>query len=180
LLECTKVVKGVEIVAALGHPKSNMSTILKEFERHESVEHPKSTRRPQKLSEKSVRIITCELVQDRRQTLVDITNRSGINVSASIVRKALHDISFYSRIAQKKPFLFDTHRVRNLEFAREHRTWTIEDWKKVIWTNESTFEVDKSSRQILVWRKSDECYKLHCLIFTFKLGHDLGRIYSHP
>jgi uncharacterized membrane protein len=35
--------KGVEIVAALGHSKSTMSTILKEFERRGSVEHSKST-----------------------------------------------------------------------------------------------------------------------------------------
>jgi hypothetical protein len=100
---------------------------------------------------------------------VDITNRSGVNVSASTVRKALHDVGFYSRIAQKKPFLFDTHRARRLDFAREHQKWTIEDWKKVIWTNESTFEVGKSFRQILVWLKSDEHYKLGCLTPTFKL-----------
>jgi DNA-binding IclR family transcriptional regulator len=41
--------KGVEIVAALDHPKSTVSTVLKEFERHGSVEHPKSTRCPRKL-----------------------------------------------------------------------------------------------------------------------------------
>jgi hypothetical protein len=52
--------KGVEIVAALGHPKSIVSTILKEFECRRSVEHP--TGCPQKLSEKSVRIITRKLV----------------------------------------------------------------------------------------------------------------------
>jgi hypothetical protein len=42
--------KGVENVAALGHPKSTMSVVLKEFERRGSVEHPKSTRHLQKLS----------------------------------------------------------------------------------------------------------------------------------
>jgi hypothetical protein len=35
--------KGIEILAALGHPKSTMSTFLKEFECRGSVEHPKST-----------------------------------------------------------------------------------------------------------------------------------------
>jgi transposase len=109
-------------------------------------------------------------VQDQRQTLVDIINRSGINVSASTVRKALHDVGFYSHIAKKKSFLFDTHRAKRLEFVREHRKWTTENWKKVIWRDESIFEVDKSSCQILVWRKSDERYKLDCLTFTFKLG----------
>jgi hypothetical protein len=92
---------------------------------------------------------------------MDITNRSGINVSALTVRKALHDVGFYSCIAQKKPFLSDINRIIRLEFAREHR-------KKVIWTDESTFEIGKSSRQILVWQKNDECYKLDCFTPTFK------------
>jgi hypothetical protein len=67
--------KGVEIVVALGHPKSIVSTILKEFECHGSMEHPKSTEYPQKLLERSIRVISCALVQDRKQTLVDITNK---------------------------------------------------------------------------------------------------------
>jgi hypothetical protein len=91
-------------------------------------------------------------------------------VSASIVRKALPGIGFYSHITQKKHLLSDIRRARRLEFAREHRKWIIEDWKKVIWTYKSTFVVGKSSRQILVWQKSDECYKLDCLTLTFKSG----------
>jgi hypothetical protein len=95
--------KGVEIVVVLSHPKSTMNTILKEFECCRSVEHPKSTKRLQKLSKKNVRVITLELVQDQRQTLVDIINRIGFSVSASTIRKALHDVRFYNRIAQKSP-----------------------------------------------------------------------------
>jgi hypothetical protein len=53
-------------------------------------------------------------MQDRQQTLVEITNRSDVNVSASIVRKALNDVGFYNRIAQKKPFLSNTHRAKRL------------------------------------------------------------------
>jgi hypothetical protein len=58
--------KGVEIVAALCHPKSTMNIVLKEFEHCRSVEHPKSTKHPQKLSKMSIRVIIHELVQDRR------------------------------------------------------------------------------------------------------------------
>ena len=87
--------KGVEIVAALGHPKSTMSIVLKELERRGNVEHPKLIGRLQKVSERGVRVITYELIQDRRQTLVDITNRSSFNVSVSTIRKAFYDVGFY-------------------------------------------------------------------------------------
>jgi transposase len=112
--------KDVEIVVALGHPKSTVNIVLKEFEYCGSVEHPKSIGRPKKLSKKSIGIITRELAQNRRQILADITNRSGFNVSGSTVKKVLHDVGFYSSNAQKKPFLSNTHKTRRLEFAREH------------------------------------------------------------
>jgi transposase len=57
--------KGVEIVATLGHSKSTVSIVLKEFERRGNMEHPKSTGRPQKLSKRSVRVIIHALVQDQ-------------------------------------------------------------------------------------------------------------------
>ena len=47
-------------------------------------------------------------------------------------------------LAQKKPFLRDDHRRRRLKFALQHQNWTFEEWKKVIWTDESTFEIGKS------------------------------------
>jgi hypothetical protein len=61
--------KGVEIVVALGHPKSSVSIVLKEFERRGSEEHPKSIRCLQKLSKRSIRIIFHKLVQDQQQSL---------------------------------------------------------------------------------------------------------------
>ena len=162
--------KGVEIAAEVGHPKTTISTVIKRFERFGAVEGEKSSGRPRKLSERSVRVVQRTLVADRRQTLADITNKSGFDAGCSTIRKALHEVGFYNRIAAKKPFLSDAHRRRRLGFASKHRNWTSEEWKNVIWTDESTFEVGKSSRQITVWRKSNERYKLDCLTPTFKSG----------
>ena len=57
---------------------------------------------PTKLSERNVRIIFRKLVQDQRQPL-DITNRSSVNVSASTVRKALHDVVFIVVLPKRNP-----------------------------------------------------------------------------
>ena len=87
------------------------------------------------------------------------------------IRKALHESDFYNRVAQKKPFLNDAHKRKRFEFASEHQKWTSEEWKKVIWTNESTFEVGKTLRQITKWQKNNERYNLDHLTPTFKSEH---------
>jgi hypothetical protein len=57
-----------------------------------------------------------------------------------------------------------------LAFARQYRDWTAEDWKKVVWTDESSFEVGKTFRPIRVWRTKNEKYRQSCLAPSFKSG----------
>jgi hypothetical protein len=40
-------------------------------------------------------------------------------------------------VKAKKPLLKTRHRQRSLEFALYHQNWTIEDWKRVIWSDET-------------------------------------------
>ena len=40
----------------------------------------------------------------------------------------------------------------------------------VLWTDEASFELGKNSREIRVWRKSDETWNTDCLAPTFKSG----------
>jgi hypothetical protein len=91
--------KRVEIETKLGHPKTTIYTVLKRFEYCRIVEGQKSRWRPWKLSERSIKIVTRALATDCKQTLVDITNRSGFYVSTSNVRKDLHEVGFYNRVA---------------------------------------------------------------------------------
>lgn len=77
---------------------------------------------------------------------------------------------FFSRVAAKKPFINEDQRKRRLTFARDHQHWTINNWKKVIWTNESSFEIGKQYQQVMVWRTTREKVKSSCLVPTFKSG----------
>ena len=79
------------------------------------------TGRPRKLLECRIRVITHDLVLKRRQILVDITNRSRLDVSHSIVKKTLHEVGFHNRITQNKFLYSDAHRQKRVEFASEHK-----------------------------------------------------------
>jgi hypothetical protein len=60
-------------------------------------------------------------------------------------------LGFGNRIAPTKPYLHAQHKAKRLKFAKAHVHWSGDDWKKVIWTDESSFEFGKNSRQIQVW-----------------------------
>jgi hypothetical protein len=48
----------------------------------------------------------------------------------------------------------------------------------VIWTNESSFEMEKLLRQVKVWHKVYKCYNWKCLVPTFKLDCVLVMIWD--
>jgi hypothetical protein len=73
----------------------------------------------------------------------------------------------------EKPFVNSKQIEKRLKFASEHLSWTIDNWKKVVWSDESLFEVGKLSKQTKVWQKKGEKYNPECLQPTFKSGRTL-------
>ena len=62
------------------------------------------------------------------------------------------------------------HIYQRLVFAQKYREWSAEDWERIIWTDESTFEIGKNLRQVRVWRTANERYSSNCIVPTFKSG----------
>lgn len=128
--------------------------------------------RPRKMTERTTRLVVRHLLKYRRSTAQELAN-SVSHISPfhrDTVTKAIVRLDFASRIAAKKPYLKPVHKANRLAFARKYEKWTVEDWKKVIWTDESSFEIGKNSRQIRVWRRTFERYHIDCLASTFKSG----------
>lgn len=44
-----------------------------------------------------------------------------------------------SRVARKRPILTSAHKVVCFQCAINHLTWTVADWLRVIWSDESPF-----------------------------------------
>jgi len=91
-----------------------------------------------------------------------------VKVCTRTIARVLAEEGLPSRVAAKKPFLSDRHRAARLAFAKMHKDWSVEDWKRVLWTDESTFEIGRNSRQIRVRREPHEKYHPDCLAPTFR------------
>ena len=66
----------------------------------------------------------------------------------------------------RKPLNSEANWKKRLQFAREHKDWTLEQWKKVMWSNESRFTLFQSDGCIRVRREGNEVMHPSCLVFT--------------
>jgi transposase len=166
----TAGLSGREIARRLNLVPRTVNRIIKRHSTSGSIENSPRSGRPKKLSERDHRRLKNIVEQERRGTLEDIAKQIPSKPSRSTVRRALHDASLRSRISAKKPFICAKNQKKRLEFALKYRNLTVDDWKHVIWTDESSFEIGKNTRQVRVWRRPSERYATACITPSFKSG----------
>ena len=127
----------------VGRPKSTISRVLKKYYECSSIKLAKKPGRPHKLSDEGRRRLMIDLSSNRRAPLAKLCENITPHVGMVTLYKEIHELGVNSCIAVKKPFLSDIHKAKRLAFAKQHLSWTIEDWNNVIWTDESSFEVGK-------------------------------------
>ena len=64
------------------------------------------------------------------------------------------------RCIKKSETLRRRNGVKGLKFAKAHRNWSVDDWKSVIFSNESYFDIGWENGT-MIWKKYDEKYNRH-------------------
>ena len=85
-----------------------------------------------------------------------LEEKENINISAPTIRHILRNNGLVSRVKRKKPYLSKEHQKRRLEFAKKYENWTIENWSRVIWSDESKFKIFRSDRKQYYWKYSNK------------------------
>ena len=63
---------------------------------------------------------------------------------------------FKAVIKAKKPLLTAAHRKHRLYIAEKYRNYTVEDWKRVVWSDETKINRFGSDGHQYVWKKKGE------------------------
>src|SRR4030095_1908269 len=88
------------------------------------------------------------------------------------LQKYLHQLGYRHCIARRRPFLKDIDKKRRLAYAKKYSSWTEEDWKRVIWTDEMSIKIGLArGTQDWVWRKPDEEWHPDCIDARKKPGN---------
>ncbi len=110
------------------------------------------------------------LVRDDRKTVTQITTRynQGMQntISERTTRRTLKQMGYSSRRPHRVPLLSAKNRKQRLQFAQAHQNWTIEDWKKIAWSDESRFLLQPSDGRVRIWHKAHESMNPSCLVST--------------
>jgi transposase len=163
-----------DIEVKTGHPKSTIHDTIERYrETGAGTSRPRSGR-PPILTDRDkrhiVRIVRSNRQQSAKQLQHNFVQSSGTVASLSTVKRALHEAGYHSRVAARKPLISAKNRRDRMQWCKRHKEWTDEQWKKVIWSDESRFTLFRSDGRIRVWRLPKEKYDVDCVVPTVKHG----------
>ena len=170
-----------KISEILGYPKSTVHEVIAAYRDH-GIEKPSpQSGRPPILTERDGRHLMQILNKNRKTNLNELyenfVSSTSVNVSKFTLRRYLHKLKVYGRIGAKKPFVNAANRMKRLSWAKKRKNW-IDEWEKIIWSDESRFVVFGGDGKRYVWRTIYEKYNPNCLIPTFKSGQESVMIWG--
>ncbi len=86
---------------------------------------------------------------------------AGVSASRVTTLRHLQEKSYYPLLKQK-------HRQKHLTWAKEKKNWTVTQWSKVLFSDESKFCISFGNQGPGVWRKSGEAQNPCCLKSSVK------------
>jgi len=130
--------------------------------------------RPSKLSARQKQYIVRSITKDGNDNAVQVKealkNDLGIDISERTVRRQLRAAGLVLFVKPKKAMLSERNRKKRLEWAIDHKDWTLDDWKRVIWTDETKVNRFGSDGQAYAWKRSEENLQKRHVKQTLKYG----------
>ncbi|EED11622.1 transposable element tc1 transposase, putative [Talaromyces stipitatus ATCC 10500] len=99
-------------------------------------------------------------------TSTELAQHLDLNCSKLAIKSALNSRGYYRYIARRKPPLSSINKAKRLRWAQEHINWTYNDWKTILWTDESWVLGNRHTRTWITRRK-DEIYDDMCVVEHF-------------
>jgi transposase len=133
------------------------------------VEDKPRSGRPTKQDPSTVDIILSKVRLDRygrEKTCADIAgdlSKLGINISGATVYRVLKNAGFRKTKPTRKPGLTKKMRAERLAWCLAHESWTLEDWKNVIFSDETSVILLHRRGGYRIWRTKDERFLRSCI-----------------
>ncbi|DAZ98244.1 TPA: LOW QUALITY PROTEIN: hypothetical protein N0F65_011712 [Lagenidium giganteum] len=158
-----------KVADELSMPKSSVATIIR---------HTKA--RPAATSCIIVRTVKANPRMSANAIVAMLEKDHGVSVAPQTVRNRINESGRNGRASRKKPYLSKKHKRIRLQYARAYASYTVEDWKKVLFSDESSVEKHGNSGRQLVWRPRGCAFDQRYLTPTFKSQRESVMRYLSP
>ncbi len=129
---------------------------------------------PAKLSDVDRRTIVRSITSGKVDTATEAARKlqedCNITASAETIRRALEVAGLRAGPRVKKPKLQSRHLQQRLVFALKHQNWTVDDWKHVIWSDETKINCLGSDGCKWVWKIPGDNITARIVQGTVKFG----------
>lgn len=153
--------------------KSTVQQIVEKFKKHGHVNNLPRSGRPRKLSQRLEKFIVRKVTRDPKMTKQDVIEdlkTMHITVSKATVMRVLHKNGIRGYRPRKTPLHTNRHLRQRLQFAKNHKNYDSNFWKKVLWSDETKIELFGHNHQKYVFRKKGQAYMPKNTVPTVKHG----------
>lgn len=149
-----------DVAARVGVNQSDVSRIVKKFRETNSVHDRPKSGRPRITTDVQDRFITLTARRNRTATAPairrDFQHAHNIVICDQTIRNRLHVANLFTRRPLYVPKLTLEHKRNRLEWANEHLEWDENQWRNVLFSDETRIGLVSDSRRIRVWRNPNQ------------------------
>ncbi|GFX49912.1 transposable element Tcb2 transposase [Trichonephila clavipes] len=147
----------ISVAAEFGINRSVASRAWKAFQTTGTAVRKVGGGCPRTITEGDDRYIILQAKRGRRQSASvlaqPLSSATDRQVSRFTVARRLHKGGICTRRPERLLPLKVDHRRHRLQWCREHKNWTTDQWSRVLFTDESRLSTRSNSQRVLIWRK---------------------------
>ena len=132
-----------KISTIVGKSKTTVNNCIKNFKIFHSFKDRAESGRPRKTSKREdcllFRVVRPNPFLSFSQARTKLQEMTSVVISCNLVRTRLRKKDLRSYREARKPHLTNAMKRKRVQFSRQHRKWTPEDWCKVLWSDESSY-----------------------------------------
>ncbi|CAH3931880.1 unnamed protein product [Pieris brassicae] len=163
-----------QVARTLQISQSAVSRIYRRHQETGGFHRRRGSGRSRSTSERDDRFIVSTSLRNRSLTGVQVQRElretRGVAISSWTVRRRLKAATLTSKIPATGLKLTAAHRAARLRFAREYVDWTEDQWRSVLFSDESRVCLHGSDRRRRVYRRPGERYAQCCIAETVAYG----------
>ncbi|CAI9586007.1 unnamed protein product, partial [Staurois parvus] len=156
---CNKSIR--EISLLLKYSTVTVNSIITKWKQLGTTATQPQSGRPRKMTERGQHMLKCTVRRScqlsAESIAKDLQTLCDLQISTTVCKK-LHGMGFHGREAASKSYITKSNVQHRMQWFEARRHWTLEQWRHVLWSDESLFSVWQSDGCVWVWQLPGEWY----------------------